>query len=128
MKLEDQVVSLDLAKRLKELGVKQDSYFYYEWYSDHAYQLNCLCSDVPLNCKQIAAFTVAELGEMFPDFIGSLKESTNNWTAMAIHLDYCLSIDCSAPTEADGRAKLLIDFLEIKLKKEWDNAHQEREV
>lgn len=30
MKLEDQVISLDLAKKLKELGVKQDSYFY--WY------------------------------------------------------------------------------------------------
>ncbi|MEZ5898042.1 MAG: hypothetical protein R3D51_00980 [Hyphomicrobiaceae bacterium] len=30
MKLEDQVCSLELAKRLKELGVKQDSYFDWE--------------------------------------------------------------------------------------------------
>lgn len=29
MKLEDQVVSLNLAKKLKELGIKQDSLFYY---------------------------------------------------------------------------------------------------
>lgn len=29
MKLEQQVVSLELAKRLKELGVKQDSHFYW---------------------------------------------------------------------------------------------------
>ena len=30
MKLEDQVVSLDLAKRLKELGVRQESFW--AWY------------------------------------------------------------------------------------------------
>lgn len=30
MKLEQQVVSLELAKQLKELGVKQDSLFYWD--------------------------------------------------------------------------------------------------
>ena len=30
MKLEEQVCSLELAKELKELGVKQDSMFYWE--------------------------------------------------------------------------------------------------
>ena len=33
MKLEDQVCSLELAKKLKELGVKQDSLFYWNLYS-----------------------------------------------------------------------------------------------
>ena len=32
MKLEDQVVSLELAKKLKELGVKQESLFYWGYY------------------------------------------------------------------------------------------------
>ena len=32
MKLKDQVTSLELAKKLKELGVKQNSFF--NWYQD----------------------------------------------------------------------------------------------
>lgn len=38
MKLEDQVVSLDLAKKLKELGFEQEAHFKYcgghTWYND----------------------------------------------------------------------------------------------
>lgn len=38
MKLENQVVSLDIAKRLKELGVKQESLFWYaNFYRDYQY-------------------------------------------------------------------------------------------
>ena len=36
MKLEQQVVSLELAKKLKELGVKQDSLFY--WWGTFNYR------------------------------------------------------------------------------------------
>jgi len=84
MKLEDQVCSLDLAKRLKELGVKQESYFYWsevtgEWkvIAYDAYWgidgkgrftgddlLKDLLSD---ESEQIvSAFTVAELLEILP--------------------------------------------------------------
>lgn len=65
MKLENQVASLEISKRLKELGVKQESLFawlpitnteeyglFYEWH---------ISKDEP-----ISAFTVAELGEMLP--------------------------------------------------------------
>ena len=80
MKLEQQVVSLDLAKRLKELGAKQESLF---WWLDNG-SLNELCYKTPIafvlkNGSEIAthivdrempklysAFTVAELGEMLP--------------------------------------------------------------
>jgi hypothetical protein len=41
MKLENQVCSLDLAKRLKELGVKQDSYFKWEqWPGNHPWHID----------------------------------------------------------------------------------------
>ena len=71
MKLEEQVVSLELAKRLKELGVKQDdSLFQYvnteqggvPWFLGHSQSLRQFDSF-------IAAFTVAEIGEMLPQRI-----------------------------------------------------------
>lgn len=67
MKLEQQVISLDLAKRLKELGVTQESYF---WWT----QKNLLVSTSDAiqgyanetGTPLYSAFTVAELGEMLP--------------------------------------------------------------
>lgn len=120
MKLENQVVSLELAQQLKKLGVKQESLFYWEnkWagssdddagkdvisYSNSGYHTMRLCS----------AFTVAELGEM-------LKELTN-------HKDYTIlfadnkqwfwewkNFGGYADTEADARAKMLIYLLENSL-------------
>lgn len=65
MKLEDQVCSLELAKRMKKLGVKQESLYWW-----------CVC-DGDWKLGQIggvperhhAAFTVADLGEMLPKSI-----------------------------------------------------------
>lgn len=68
MKLENQVTSLELSKKLKEIGVKQESYFNWSQrnYSD----------DSPIDLqagkgysKNYSAFTVAELGEMLPRHI-----------------------------------------------------------
>ena len=66
MKLEDQVCSFELAKQLKEFGVKQDSYFVYTMSE------NTNISIIPhdeldgMYAFKWAAFTVAELGEMLP--------------------------------------------------------------
>jgi hypothetical protein len=63
MKLEDQVCSLEYAKKLKELGISQESLFCYT----NDYDLEFLPSEIR-NCNIcISAFTVAELGEMLPD-------------------------------------------------------------
>lgn len=76
MKLEEQVVSLELAKKLKELGVKQDGLFqwfrqfpgddyllHYIDYNHHEMDLKIFKEHFPDSCS---AFTVAELGEMLP--------------------------------------------------------------
>lgn len=88
MKLENQVVSLELAKKLKELGVKQDSLFYWgrngeELFArtgidDTTFGFTTLNAEGPAGDPYwfdiselddedwFSAFTVAELGEMLP--------------------------------------------------------------
>lgn len=79
MKLEKQVVSLWLAKKLKELGVEQDSLFYYAihfdgdretyicFYEDELEKYQTNCGENEYHDDIFSAFTVAELGEMLPD-------------------------------------------------------------
>ncbi len=71
MKLEDQVTSLELARKLKKLGVKQESLFWwveimvdYKWTGE--YELKYEIPDYQKNTRAYSAFTVAELGEMLP--------------------------------------------------------------
>src|ERR1700689_4384174 len=66
MKLESQVCSLELSKRLKELGFKQESLFY--WYNtkgDERFYGIAYTKGSKLK-NTFSAFTVAELGEMLP--------------------------------------------------------------
>src|SRR6266511_2994894 len=71
MNLEKQVVSLELAKKLKELGVKQESLFW--WCLDHEpikihYRRGATIPDYfPVKKEEVSAFTIAELGEIMKD-------------------------------------------------------------
>jgi len=122
MKLEDQVCSLDLAKKLKELGVKQESYFtWYQgiggvWYlGDPAESMNNAVEIGHTTAPQfnfVAAFTVAELGEMLPLNHYTMRNQWEQWTPC--NDERALPSE-SAPTEADTRAKMLIYLLENKL-------------
>lgn len=73
MKIEDQVVSLELARKLKSLGVKQESYFYWKyadtplqngerWFIEIGKEADELDNEFDL----FSAFSVSELGEMLP--------------------------------------------------------------
>src|SRR6266700_8310943 len=61
MKLSDQVVNLELSKRLKELGARQDSLFYWTIGG-----IVSRLEAVPILDSNYSALTVAELGEMLP--------------------------------------------------------------
>lgn len=72
MKLEDQVVSLELAKKMKDLGFEQESLFV--WCPSNRDASEWVLRDwnepipVPREAKDVLpAYTVAELGEMLPD-------------------------------------------------------------
>ena len=125
MKLENQVCSLELSKRLKELGVKQHSYFEWllypekmEWEVSHTFK----------NQLGYSAFTVAELGEMLPDncidednneICWFYHDKNNNCHRISyVHLcdEICSPfIEVKGENEANARAKMLIYLLENKL-------------
>jgi len=121
MKLEKQVCSLELAKRLKELKIKQESLFQWCDISGKAWlYYGKIINSPEMRCS---AFTVAELGELLPDFIKTREEN------------YFITMDCDKHicyenmektseihfmdnfdkfTEADARAKMLIYLIENK--------------
>lgn len=119
--IEWQVSNLQLSKKLAELGVKQESLFWWVWFSgnhpegiDGAYYIinnqELKESTVGKFSNAISAFTVAELGEMLPSrFLNkSGKTVSDRWfTNFAEELYY--------KTEADARAKMLIYLIENKL-------------
>lgn len=132
MKLEDQVTNLELSKKLKELGVKHVSVFYWyqplgkEWslhYIDYNHQETDTKIFLKMNSEAIAAFTVAELGELLPDVIGSNSASgTDRIILMGkIKDQYQVFIQNNNSTrfplfysdkEANARAFMLIHLLE----------------
>lgn len=141
MKLEQQVASLELCKKLKELGVKQESLFYYcncgEINQNRYTSSVCGCRTGGLSTSDMilatSAFTVAELGEMLPDEIDTPEEKDKYWgggsyfyVQIKSGLGYgrygtevvpdSLWIEIKEnDTEADARAKMLIYLLENKL-------------
>ncbi len=131
MKLEDQVCSLKLAKRLKELRVKRASFFF--WKSDEDREMGTsepylvTHNSRYMSSKgqiEASAFTAAELGEILPkDAVTSWRyfpdefkdDAPERW-----HWKCFWSKDDDfarvwGETEADARAKMLIYLLEKKL-------------
>ena len=114
MQLEQQVCSLELAKWLKELGVKQESTF--SWCrGDDAATFGIGYSSVTAQAyvrEFYSAFTVAELGEMLPDrYLDEIKRLVDRWF-FPEEYDVLGNMQF---TEADARAKMLIYLLENKL-------------
>lgn len=124
MNLENQVTSLELSKKLKELGVKQESLFW--WYRKYRpnYHLytSIELSEIEAGIDRVSAFTVAELGEVImkwewdcpeKDREGWLWKEWRPGVAMIPH--YIINQPDEDITEADARAKMLVYLLENKL-------------
>lgn len=118
MKIEDQVVSLELAKRLRELGVEQQSYFYWIKVEENKYWV--IRSDIIKRCdSDCSAFTVAELGEMIPARIYTRKYVMYDRWRCVNPLKRDMPI-IHEENEANARAKMLIYLLENGLIKNTD--------
>ena len=131
--IERQVCSLELAKKLKKLEVKQDSLRYWI-YCPETKEWVLAQRKWTKNWKMYSAFTVAELGELLPFKIYSnpipnpfelkINKLENKWEVYYLayesrelnNTDLCPTI--SADTEADARAKLVIYLLENNLTKQ----------
>jgi hypothetical protein len=116
MKLQNQVVSLELAKKLKELGFPQDSLFYWTKSLDGKNVLKewrIITGDEEINAYGSSAYTVAELGEMLPGLWMPVKDEENGrkpWLRVDREINKTWE-----ETEADARAKTLIYLKENKL-------------
>lgn len=127
MILEQQVCSLELAKRLKGLGVKQESAFYWTEYLN-GNEVDFRIDQQLVPPSSCSAFTVAELGEMLPmtvhgEFDQLISEKAiEHWFVYysrsrepAGHAARSNVYLKTADTEADARAAVLIYLIENKL-------------
>lgn len=139
MKLEKQLTSLELSKRLKELGVRQESHF--RWVVGGALNGSHYSEQIEPSKTQsfgaanqayshYSAFTVSELGEMLPFQIKYKKHicylscqknipEYGGWYCFYESSDIVRPTEktemFTADTEADARAKMLIYLIENDL-------------
>lgn len=121
MTLEQQVTSLELSKRLKELGVKQESHFFwidaYENYkiTSEAYEGWVIrpkynAFDSISDDKRYSTYTVAELGDFLKQR-GNYFEETYWKNGFRIY-DKESGFFVEEMVEANARAKMLIYLIE----------------
>ena len=125
MKLEDQVCRIELAKKLKELGVEQKSLWC--WISKYEYSnmvetqepklFEWYLNGEPDHTDEItySAYTVAELGDLSSCHFISQKEMTGGWKCLQRKAVPDDSNVFFASTEANVRARTLVYLLENKL-------------
>lgn len=130
MKLEDQVINFEFAKKLKELGIKQDSLWY--WKGDHKHDMRLINSSSSVDILghtwkyHCSAFTVAELGKflieslsgnkLIFDIIPCWDDGENYWWfTHFINSDQAVIEELGNGNEAEARAKVLIYLLENKV-------------
>ena len=132
MRLEDTVISLDVAKRLKAVGVKQQSIYHwknymltaYGWekqkyfwldedtYDDDEEQYDGYTRTRKPDMEIYAALNIAELGTLLPEWSSSNRDYDGNWEAYPCALYGDVASVHGEKSEADARGKLLIAMME----------------
>lgn len=129
MKLEEQFVSLSLAKKMKELGAPQEGLFYWYqgvggwWYlgdTANAKMMNDAVDFGRITAPQFVscvAYTVAELGEMLPPHTPTAKRAAKDgWICNGHFTGHPANAHQEvADTEANARASMWIYLKENNL-------------
>lgn len=108
MQMTQQVCSLELAKKLKELGVKQESLFYHfigAVTGNHDLRMGWDSKgDINFtNSQTYSAFTVAELGELLPRYIADADQPLSGVKGKQYPLIIeCLADDYSSDNKING--------------------------
>ena len=118
MTLEEICCSLELAKKLKELGVKQESYFWHTVPKKNEERIYHPIVWIHLDdatYEWYSAFTTAELGEILFNHLYeiSTEENGNDFNQEKYYLstkDH--GIGFMADTEVNARAKMIIYLIE----------------
>jgi len=124
MKLEEQLVNLQLSRELHDLGVKCESYFEHRYlvFEDKSKEWRIdkiTVSDFYVK-KRYQAYSVAELGEMLPPQTG-LYKSKNYYSCVDTNPHRInKSPAIKEETEANARAKMLIYLIKNNLIKVED--------
>lgn len=134
MKIEDQVCSLEQAKKLKELGIEQNTEFTWvcvmpdpvgeQWYYVPAARHDTR-KEIENAENLAAAFTVAELGVMLPLYYSSyVSDNRKSWYCLkdGTQEDYSKYEFTESKTEAQARALMLIHLLENEIEAEEVNS------
>ena len=115
MKNDKKLLSLELAKKMKELGFKQKSLWWWIVVRKGEVELMEYSQLTMLECNTLhaynricSAYTVAELGEMLPKGYVTSKNILllNTWNCWKLYSSPQNIIE--ADTEANARAKMLI--------------------
>lgn len=121
MNLENQVVSLELAKKLKDIGINQESLLSWikrtdnTWVATSYYGCNCWVTPRGnldgFNHEECAAFTASEISEMLPCSINSWGLSIDATSTLSNNgiksLWHC--------TYSDDNKKLMNELSDLKL-------------
>lgn len=129
MKLQSQCCTLEQAKRLKELGVKQESLFKWNCQTNYGFggihenreDWNIIYGNPPLLSELVySAFTCAELGEMLPDRVPEtidgkwlIQQKVGLWEVG--YGNQTTDVSFEAKNEAEACSSMLIYLIENKL-------------